>query len=118
MEREGERFIVGYIEKERVLKVGGRTAVQGPTKLVSFEDACPLGEVAPPNLRGAKKLGEEKTEKVLEYLRDADNIYYECVDAVEELEKEVRRPRTWEDENDEGVPPEEDSDLFDDGSNC
>jgi hypothetical protein len=118
LDREGERLIVGYIEKERILNIGGRTAVQGPTKLVSFEDAYPLSKVAPTNLRGAKKLSQEKTEKVLESLRNADNIYNECVDAVEELEKKVRRPRTWEQKAEEGVPPEEDSDLFDDGPTC
>lgn len=114
LDEQGDRFIVGYIEKQRALKINGRTAVQGPTKLVAFEDACPLDEVAPPNLLGAKKLGEEKTQRVLDYLDEADNVYEECVEKVEELEQTVARPRVWEEDGDGGkVPPPED-DGFDD----
>lgn len=92
----GDRFVVGYILKERVLSVNGRTAIQGPTKLVSFADACPLAEVAPWNLRGAKKLDTAATARVLDYLGPAENIYHDCVEAIERLEATVDRPRVWE----------------------
>ena len=117
LDEQGDRFIVGYIEKQRALNINGRTAVQGPTKLVEFENACPLGEVAPPNLRGAKKLGEEKTQRVLDYLDEADNVYQECVEKVKELEQAVARPRVWEGEGDSGgVPPPEEDDFDDEVS--
>lgn len=94
--QDGDRFISAFIEKERVLRIDGRTVVQGPMKIVPFSDACPLEEVAPRNLRGAKKLDREQTRRVMEYLDDAPNIYEECVEVVEELESVVQRPRHWE----------------------
>lgn len=115
LDESGDRFIVGYIDKQRILNVEGRTVVQGPTKLVPFKEACPLEEVAPRNLRGAKKLGEEKTRTVMNHLRDADNIYHECVEEIEELEKTVPRSRVWE-EDAGTVPPPKDDDLSDDDS--
>lgn len=113
LQENGEQFYVGYIDKRRKLNIDGRTAVQGPIKLVSFEDACPLSLVGSPDTRNQKTLNEEKTQKVLSYLNDAENIYHKCVDEVERLEKRVGRPRLWEDS---GVPPEID-DPFDEGSN-
>lgn len=115
LKRDGEQFYVGYIDKRRKLDIDGRTAVQGPTKLVSFEDACPLSLVGSPDTRNQKGLNEEKTQKVLSYLSDAENIYHECVEEVERLEKRVGRPRLWEEG---GVPPETDDPLHDESSGC
>ena len=115
LQGNGEQFYVGYIDKRRKLDIEGRTAVQGPIKLVSFEDACPLSLVGSPETRNQKRLNEENTQKVLSYLSDAENIYHECVEEVERLEKRVGRPRLWEDS---GVPPETDDPLDEGSSGC
>ncbi|QZA89532.1 hypothetical protein K0C01_05210 [Salinarchaeum sp. IM2453] len=115
LQANGEQFYVGYIDKRRKLDINGRTAIQGPIKLVSFEDACPLSLVGSPDTRNQKRLNEEKTEKILSYLDDAENIYHECVEEVERLEKRVGRPRLWEEG---GVPPETDDPLHDESSGC
>jgi hypothetical protein len=115
LQENGEQFYVGYIDKRRKLDIDGRTAVQGPIKLVSFEGACPLSLVGSPDTRNQKRLNEEKTQKVLFYLNDAENIYHECVEEVEKLEKRVGRARLWEDS---GVPPEIDDPLDEGSSGC
>ena len=115
LQQDGEQFYIGYIDKRRKLDIDGRTAVQGSIKLVSFEDACPLSLVGSPDTRNQKRLNEEQTQEVLAYLNDAENIYDECVEEVERLEKRVGRPRLWEDGS---VPPEADSPLDDESSGC
>lgn len=111
----GDQFYVGYIDKRRKLDIYGRTAVQGPIKLVSFGDACPLSLVGSPDTRNQKRLNEEKTQKVLSYLNDAENIYDECVEEVERLEDRVGRPRLWEEGSD---PPETDDPFAERSSGC
>lgn len=115
LQQDGEQFYVGYIDKRRKLDIDGRTAVQGPIKLVPFEDACPLSLVGSPDTRNQKRLNEEQTQEVLAHLSDAENIYHECVEEVERLEKRVGRPRLWEEG---GVPPETDDPLHDESSGC
>ena len=74
LHQDGEQFYVGYIDKGRKLDIDGRTAVQGPIKLVSFEDACPLSLVGSPDTLNQKRLNEEQTQEVLAHLNDAENI--------------------------------------------
>ena len=74
LQQDGEQFYVGYIDKGRKLDIDGRTAVQGPIKLVSFEDACPLSLVGSPDTLNQKRLNEEQTQEVLAHLNDAENI--------------------------------------------
>jgi len=115
LDQYGKQFYVGYIEKRRILDVNGRRAVQGPIKLISFENACPLGEIDNPNTRNQKRLDELETQQILEHLRDAENIYHECVKEVEQLEERVHRPRFGENEG-TSVPPPHNDDLQDGSS--
>ncbi|WP_154020460.1 hypothetical protein [Halorubrum halophilum] len=115
LQQNGEQFYIGYIDKRRKLGINGRTAVQGLIKLVSFEDACPLSLVGSPDTLNQKRLNEEKTQKVLSYLNDAENIYHDCIEEVERLEKKVGRARLWEDR---AVPPETDGPLNEESSGC
>jgi len=115
LDEDGDQHYIGYIDKRRVLNINGRTAVQGPIKLVSFEDACPLELVGSPNTRNQKRLNEEQTEKVLEYLSGATNIYCECVEEVERLEKKVGRPRLWEEKS---VPVPDEDEFLQDSTEC
>lgn len=99
----GNRYIVGYIEKERALQVDGHKAVQGPTSLYRFEDAYPLRRLHgnPKSIR-MLCLSKEQTTRVLNHFEGADNIYDECLAKVEEL-KEIAGP--------DAVPPPERDDL-------
>lgn len=115
LDENGDQRYIGYIDKRRVLNINGRTAVQGPIKLVSFQDSCPLELVGSPNTRNQKRLNEEQAEKVLEHLSGATNIYYECVEEVERLEKKVGRPRLWEEKS---VPVPEEDDFLQDSTGC
>lgn len=102
LEQYWTQYYVGYIEKQRILDIDGRTAVQGPMKLVSFEDAVPLGDVHNPDTRNQKKLDEDKTKTIYEKLSGKENIYNDCLEKVEQLEAKVGRARYWEDST---VPP-------------
>lgn len=115
LQRDGEQYYVGYIDKRRKLNINDRTAVQGPIKLVSFEDACPLSLVGSPDTRNQKKLNEDQTQEILSYLNDAENIYHDCVEEVETLEKKVGRARLWEGN---AVPPETDDPLNEEPDVC
>lgn len=87
---DGGRYIVGYIEKERVLKVGGHYAVQGPVSLFRFEDAFELSRLHddPMSVR-MLKLDERQTERVLTHFEgdDVENVYVKCLDEVERLKQ-------------------------------
>lgn len=92
-----KRWIVGYIEKQRGLALNGRTAVQGPIKLVSFEDAVGLDEInADTGFRSNKKLDEDQTNKLIDKLEDAENIYDQCLEEVKRMEKKISREKPWE----------------------
>ena len=69
------RYVVGYLEKKRCLlrrdeEAGDFFAVQGPIKLVSFDDAYVLRQDDPMNpRRGCKKVQERDTSRLLKQLR-------------------------------------------------
>jgi hypothetical protein len=78
----GERLIVGYITKERWLIRGNHHhfAVQGFTKIVSFEDAFPLSKFGPrARYWRMKTFDERETSVILEHLAPAKNIRTECI---------------------------------------
>lgn len=80
------RYIVGYIEKERKLDMGDHLAVQGQTRLVRFEDAVPLSEVADsPRYVRMKKFDEKTTQRLVKRLDDKENVLNDCLDEVERL---------------------------------
>lgn len=86
------RYIVGYIEKERKLDMGDRWAAQGPTRLVRFEDAISLSEVADsPRYVRMKKFSEETTQRLVARLNSKENVLDECLDEVERL-KDIDSP--------------------------
>lgn len=90
LDENGGRYIVGYIEKERALKVGDHYAVQGPLSLFEFEDAFELSRLHenPKNVR-MLKLDERKTERVLTPFDsdEVEDVYGKCLDEVERLKR-------------------------------
>lgn len=81
-----QRYIVGYIEKERKLDMGDHWAVQGPTRLVRFEDAIPLADVASsPRYVRMKKFDETTTQHIVNHLDSKPDVLDECLEAVEKL---------------------------------
>lgn len=102
-----EQYIVGYIDKRHALRIddprhpeNSWIASQGPMKLVSFDDGFPLRWIDRPELPQFKNLIEKQTLRVLNHLSQAENIYHECLQRIEELEDEVGRPRIWNRESD------------------
>ncbi|OAQ53954.1 hypothetical protein HTG_00055 [Natrinema mahii] len=84
-----ERYIVGYIEKERKLDMGDHLAVQGPTRLVRFENAIPLSEVAEsPRYVRMKKFDEATTRQLVNQLDQHPNVFEKCIEEVERLKEE------------------------------
>lgn len=117
------RRITGYIEKRRILDIDGRKAIQGPMKVVSFEQSFPLEKVDIEDIRSFKRIGESRTDTILTALSDADNIYDQYIERIEELEKEVARPRLWEDKEEKRrmsrtVEPPEEEEIYDDSGGC
>lgn len=117
------RRITGYIEKRRILDINGRKAIQGPMKVVSFEQSFPLEKIDIDDIRSFKRIGESRTDTILMALSDADNIYDKYIERIEELEKEVVRPRLWEDgeekrRSSKTVEPPKEDEIFDDSGGC
>ncbi len=85
-EYRGERFIVGYIAKDRWLWRGSHYAVQGFTKMVPFQRAFPLVKFGP-RVRHwrMKRLNERQTSLVLEHLACTKNIRTACIREIERL---------------------------------
>jgi hypothetical protein len=91
-----ERFIVGYIIKGRALW-RGRWAVQGPLKLVSFEDSFPLRSLFSGRryrYMKFKKLDPRKTKQVLTTLKKGRNILPECLREIGRLKEGKKGQRT------------------------
>jgi len=116
------QYIVGYIDKRRALRINDPRnpenswiGSQGPMKLVSFDDGYPLSWIDRPDLPYFKNLTEDQTWEILNHLRQAENIYNECLQRVEELEEEVGRSRIWNKDpatvlkNESEVPTDSDS---------
>jgi len=109
LDENGSRYIVGYIEKERALRVGSHYAVQGPVTLYRFQDAFPLRRIHenPNNIR-VLKVNEHQTDQILQHLNTgrAENVFSECLDEVERLKKDGGKAV---------VPPPEKDELADEG---
>jgi hypothetical protein len=97
----GKRYVVGYIVKDRWLPRSHKNkthfAVQGRTKLVSFENGFPLAQLRPKTGRFLRfaKLNRGETERLLQRFGKAPNILRQCVRAVGALQKSpsnVRQP--------------------------
>jgi hypothetical protein len=94
----GQRFVVGYMIKEKALPRRNRRckwwAVKGTTKLYSFEKAFPLSTLAKgsrsTHLR-VKKLGEKETNRLLHHFERRESILEECIAEVKRL---AAKPRT------------------------
>jgi hypothetical protein len=117
------RRITGYIEKRRILDINGRKAIQGPMKVVSFQQSFPLERIGIGDIRGFKRIDESRTNTILTALSDAKNLYEEYVNRIEELEKEVARPRLWEDEKEKSrksttVDSPGEEEIYDGSAGC
>lgn len=100
-EHYDRRYIVGYIEKEHELDMGGHRAVQGKTHLVNFDDAVPLSDVASsPRYVRMKKFSPTTTRQIVNRLESAENVLENCLEEVRVL-KEQRRAQ----EETQGVAP-------------
>jgi hypothetical protein len=104
-----EQYIIGYIDKRRALRIedpqnpeSDWISTQGPMKLVSFDDGLPLRRIDRPELPYFKNLSESQTQRVLDHLSTAENIYEDHLQRVEELETRVDRRRIWNIDPDAG----------------
>lgn len=89
MPQHGERFIVGYIVKNKpILRTNNKKeswwAVAGPTKMFSFQDAYRLPWKG---IRGVRKLSEKETRDVLRQFKGKKNILRKCLCELRELER-------------------------------
>lgn len=108
LDQNGERFIVGFLEKKQVLDVDGHYAVQGPIELYGFENAYPLSKLHPnPMDIRMLTLDRRKTNRVLEHFEGVRDIFNKCVEEVNRL-KELAGPAA--------VPPPEQDDIDRGGS--
>jgi hypothetical protein len=91
-ERDGQRYIVGYLDKERAIDRSGHFAVQGDISLYSFDEAYPLGELhdSPEKIR-MLKTDREETAAILEHLGEGTNRFEDCLARTLELEKQIGR---------------------------
>lgn len=93
----GERFIVGYLEKEYILDMGSHMAVKGPISLFRFEDAYPGADL---NCKTDKprvyKLNTGETEAVLDHFAGREDVFQQCLEETLRLKDSIGR-----------VPPEE-----------
>jgi hypothetical protein len=87
-----KRFIVGYIKKQAAFFCRGHGlnwwCVQGPMKLVSFDDAYALDRsVGGPHYSAIRrgKLDETQTAKVLSKLKKGRNILGKCIAEIKKL---------------------------------
>jgi hypothetical protein len=90
----GKQVIVGYIVKEngfrRPNKDGGgfHYAVQGETKLFSFQDAFPLERLVQSKVR-MKKCSLEETKTILNHFKGKENVLTMCINEINRLEREI-----------------------------
>jgi hypothetical protein len=77
---------VGYIIKEAALDRGPHWAVQGTTRLYSFEDAYPLDKIVEHsrNVR-VEKLSARQTARILDHFVGKKNILDECLRELRRL---------------------------------
>lgn len=81
-----QRFIVGYIEKEHKLEFEDHWGVQGPTRLVRFEDAFPLEKVADsPRYVRMKKFSTKNSKRIVDHLDNQSNVFEKCLEEIENL---------------------------------
>lgn len=90
LEENGSRYIVGYIKKQKVLRVNDHYAVQGPVSLYHFEDSIPLEWIHenPMKIR-MLKITERQTKQILQHFAKpaVKNVFSDCVEEVERLKK-------------------------------
>ena len=88
-----ERFIVGYIIKQRFIDCENHYAVQGKTKLYSFTDAYPMKQLFPSTYKNirVKKLSGNETKKILDHFKGKQNILQDCVEEIKRLEKKNKK---------------------------
>jgi len=97
-----KRYVVGYIVKDRWLRRSHRSkthfAIQGRTKLVSFENAFPLAQLRPRTWRFLRfgRLTPAETNRLLRKFGNAPSILRRCVRAVGALQKSPRNVRKYE----------------------
>lgn len=97
-EHYGKRFIVGYIVKKKpILRTKNKKeswwAVQGPTKIFSFEDAYPLKRLTSKRIRGVRRLDEKETAGVLRHFKGKKNILRKCLRGLREPERPQKGAR-------------------------
>lgn len=104
LEQDGERYIVGYLEKQRALDMGDHYAAQGPISLYAFEDGYPGSKLdCATDKPRMYKLDEAETSKVMDHFADKKDIFEDCLAATLDLERRIDRNL--------GIPPERDTYL-------
>lgn len=96
-----ERYVVGYLVKENCLlrardhegEIKQFLAVQGPIKLVSFDDAYPLKNLVATRIRGYKRLSKKQTAQLLNHFRKKKNVFNACLEELERLKKSPELPK-------------------------
>jgi hypothetical protein len=88
---DGERRIVGYIDKKRKLDMGDRVAVQGDTTVVNFEDSVDLvGIVDSPKYVRNAILDEDTAQRLVDYFDEQENRLEDCLDEIERLKRKQK----------------------------
>lgn len=84
---QGDRFIVGFIRKEKWLWRRGHYAVQGFTKIVGFDAAFPLSRFDDPGARfwRMRRFDKRETALILDHPNGAKNIRAECIREIRRL---------------------------------
>lgn len=91
----GRRFIIGYIVKKRALRrpngAGHHYAVQGKTRIYSFEDALPLDSVVGETATHVRMriFNENETGIVLRHFARRRNILIRCAAEIDRLKGEL-----------------------------
>lgn len=90
------QFIVGYIIKEKVLKINGYNGyicVKGPTFIYSFEDSILVKDLFEWNFSRSQLLSDSKrivdnwkTKQILEHFKGKDSILQDCVEEIKRLD--------------------------------
>jgi len=86
--RDMDRQIVGYMEKDDFDDQGSHITVVGKTFLYDFEDAIPAREIGKGGGRSGHLFDEEETQTVLEHFKGCEDVTEECLEEVLQLKEE------------------------------
>lgn len=87
-----KQYIVGYLEKEEVLKREKRLVVRGPTNFYTFDNSLLVRDVFPwqsfdrPKLSHNAYVDKEKTRIILNHFKGKTNILMDCIEEIRRLD--------------------------------